>query len=155
MGSRVLHVFDPVAAEHQGPVGLGVRGVLVQNLLVDALGLVELVVAAEVVGPVVEIRLPLAVHAGQGLLRAAVLALRDALPGGDLQSPAAHLAFEYGHVGLPLYVDFFSQGIPPEHQSIYQGNLRPVPLHRRIEDQFPVLGILALIRLSSHQRSRW
>ena len=97
MSGRILHVFDAVPAEHQRPIGFGVGAVLVENLLVYRHGLVVLVVAAEVVGPVVQVGPPIAVQPWQRLLRPAILALGDAHPFLNLQIPAAHFTFKQWH----------------------------------------------------------
>ena len=98
---RVLHVFHAVAAQHERPVRLRVRRVLVEQLLVEGGRLVVLVVAAVVARPVVQVRPPVAVEPRQRLLRAAVAAHRRGLLRLHLQCAAAHLALKNSHAPLP------------------------------------------------------
>ena len=96
-GGWVVHILDAVAAQDQGPVGLGIGVVLGQNLLVDAHGLVVFVAATEVIGPVIEIGPPVIVQLGQGLLGAAAIAHSHGVAGVKFQRPTAHFAFEDCH----------------------------------------------------------
>ena len=97
VSGRVLHILDAVAAQDQGPVGLGIGVVLGQNLLVDAHGLVVFVAAAEVIGPVVEVGPSVIVQLGQGLLGAAAITHGHGVAGVKFQRPTAHFAFEDCH----------------------------------------------------------
>ena len=99
---RILHVLNAIAAQHQRPVRLSVGLVLVENLLIDACRLVEVVVAPEVVGAVVEVGAPVVVQLRQRLRGAAVFTHGYGLTGIDLQLSAAHFAFEDGHSYSPL-----------------------------------------------------
>ena len=55
VGGRILHIFNTVTAEHKRPICFGVGLVLVQDLLIDAHGLIVFIVASEVVSTVIEI----------------------------------------------------------------------------------------------------
>ena len=97
VGGRILHVLNTVAAQHQRPIGLGVGLVLVEDLLIDAHCLVEIVVSTEMVGAVVQVGAPVVVQLRQRLCRAAVFAHGYGFTGIDVQLSAAHFAFEDGH----------------------------------------------------------
>ena len=99
---RVLDVLDAVPAENERPVRLGVGAVLVQDLLIQAHRLVKLVIAAEVVGAVVEIGAAVIVQPRERLLRTAAVAHADGSPRLKLHRPAAHFAFEYCHDPISL-----------------------------------------------------
>ena len=96
---RILHVLDAVAAQHQRPVGLRIGAVILQNLLEDAHGLVVLVVAAEVVGAVVQVQPAVAVQLRDGLHGAAELARAGGGVGCRVQIAAAHFALD-DHEGV-------------------------------------------------------
>ena len=68
---RILHVFDAVLTKHQRPIRLGVGSVLVENLLIHSGRLVEVVVPAEMICPVVKVCSAIIVKARQRLLRPA------------------------------------------------------------------------------------
>ena len=109
VAGRVLDVFDAVAAKHERPIRLGIGLVLVQNLLIDTHRLVELVVAAEMVRPVIQIRPLLIVKPRQSLLRAAAIAHTDRCTRLKLNRASAHFTFEYRHYFSPLFfLCFFS-----------------------------------------------
>ena len=103
VGGGILHILDTVAAQHQRPVRLGVGLVLVEDLLIDACRLVEVVVAPEVVGAVVEVGAPVVLQLRQRLRGAAVFAYGYGFTGIDVQLPAAHFTFEDGHSYAPIF----------------------------------------------------
>ena len=103
-GGRVLHIFNTVAAKHKGPIGLGVGVVLGQNLLIYAHGLVVFVIAAEMICPVIQVCLFIAVKTGKGLLGAAAVAHGNCVAGVKFQCPAAHFALKKRHTLSPLAI---------------------------------------------------
>ena len=103
----VLDVLNAVPAEDERPVCLGVGAVLVQDLLVQSRRLVEIVIAAEMVGTVVKIGAAVIVQPRERLFRAAAVAHADGRPRFKLHRPAAHFAFEYCHGLLSLFTTRF------------------------------------------------
>ena len=61
----------------------------------------EIIAAAEVIGPVVEVGSPVIVQLGQGLLGAAAIAHGHGVAGVKFQRPTAHFAFEDCHFESP------------------------------------------------------
>ncbi len=68
--------------------------ILVEDLLIDGHGLIEFVIPAEMIRPIVQIHPLVIIQSGQGLLCAAVFAFHNGLPGLDFQRSAAHFTFE-------------------------------------------------------------
>ena len=102
VGRRVLHVFDAVARQHRAPMGLGVRVILLQALVIGRNGLVELVLPPEVVCPVEQVQLLLVRYLRKGHRAAAVLTGPIGLILGENDVAAAHLAFDDRHTLIPL-----------------------------------------------------
>ena len=97
MCCRILHIFDTVAAKHKRPIRLGIVRILAENLLVNAHGLVEIVVAAEMIRTVIQVGALIIIQARQGLLRAAAVADADACAWLEFNRAAAHFTFKCCH----------------------------------------------------------
>ena len=102
MRSRILDIFNAVAAKHQRPVSLGVCRILVQNLLIQARSFVKFVVSAEMIGAVVQICPAAIIQPRQGLLCAAGIADAYGCPGFKFDRAPAHFTLEDGHNQTPL-----------------------------------------------------
>ena len=111
---RGFHIFNPVPAQNQRPICLGVRVVLIENLLIDPHCFVKFIVAPKMIGAVVHLRAPFVVQLWQRLRRPAVLTLRRTLSRSYIQCRPAHLTFEYCHRFYPndvvslYFLNFFT-----------------------------------------------
>ena len=96
----ILHIFNAVAAEHQRPIGLGIGGILVQNLLIDPHRFIELVITAKMIGAIIQIGTVLIIQPRQGLLRTAIGAKNICFSFGGFQCTAAHFTSTNCHFFL-------------------------------------------------------
>ena len=97
MRTRILHIFNTIAAKHQRPIRLGIRLVLGQDLLIYPHGFVIFIAAPKMIGSIIKICPPIIIQFGQGLLGAAAVANSYGVTGVKFQCPSAHFAFEYCH----------------------------------------------------------
>ena len=95
--ARVLDVDDAVAAQGERPVGLGVPGVLVEDLAEQLRRAVELVRAAQLVAALEQPGALPVVQARKRLGAVAVVAGHHRRSGLDLEARSAVLAFKDGH----------------------------------------------------------
>mgnify|MGYP006918084263 CR=1 FL=1 len=95
MRSGILHVFDTVSAENERPVRFCIGVVLVQDLLINRHCFVEIVIPAEMVGPVVKVCFPIIVQPREGLFRTAGITNANGCALLEFYCAAAHFTFEY------------------------------------------------------------
>ena len=60
---RIFDVLDTVTTEHNGPIGLSIGGIIVEDLFIDSHRFVEVVVSAEMVGAIIEIGASIVIQA--------------------------------------------------------------------------------------------
>ena len=90
----VFHIFDTVPAKHERPVRFGVGVILIENLLVNAHGFIEIIISAKVIGAVVKICFSVVVQPRQSLLCTAAIAHAYRSARLELHRSAAHFTLE-------------------------------------------------------------